>query len=61
MNTQTIGQRDLEFYEACVENHTRDLRNCSVECEPMHRERLRLAKFVVNALTVYGNATGALS
>ncbi len=49
----TIGQRDLEFYKSCVDQHTRDLRECMANEEQGHRIKLRLALAVCDALRAY--------
>jgi hypothetical protein len=51
----TIGQRDIEFYRACVEQEQTRLRRCAVDQEARIQRRLSAARAVVEALETYNS------
>lgn len=54
---QTIGERDLEFYLACIEYEQDALRRCPPRDEPTFRARLTAARNVVRAIEAYNALT----
>jgi hypothetical protein len=60
LRSQTIGERDLEYYETCVENHETALRRCGPAEEPENKLLIAAAGVVVVALRLYGKLTGAI-